>query len=282
MSENNPALLRDIAVDLVAETAQRITARRNELGDMRGYARIKSSAVDPVTIVDTAAEAYISDELERLRPDDGLIGEEGSERPSHSGVSWIVDPIDGTVNFLYGLPHYAVSIAAAVDGRPVAGAVINVASGVIYASAEGHGATATLADGTVTTLQSSPTREVETTLLATGFSYSGERRAQQIELVAKLMSQVRDMRRMGSAALDLCALAAGHVDLYYEHGIHPWDYAAGAIIAREAGAMVSHPALSVSGQEFRPVIAHAPGLEGVIGPVLADAGVDQPLPPLPH
>lgn len=281
MSETTPAELRDIAADLVARTAEMITRKRAELGDVRAYASSKSSSVDPVTVVDTAAEAYIADELERLRPQDGLIGEEGNERASTSGVSWIVDPIDGTVNFLYGLPHYAVSIAAAVDGRPAAGAVINVATGAVFAAAEGQGATVTFGGETVP-LRASAAAEVETTLLATGFSYSASRRAQQVELLGRLLPQVRDMRRMGSAALDLCALAAGHVDLYYEHGIHSWDYAAGAIIAREAGAVVSHPPLSVTGLEFRPVIGYAPGLAGVIEPVLAAAGVDRPLAGLPH
>ncbi len=281
MSENTPAHLRSLAAELVTRTAEKITAKRAELGDMRAFASTKSSAVDPVTVVDTAAEAFIADELERLRPGDGLVGEEGNERASTSGVSWIVDPIDGTVNFLYGLPHYAVSVAAVVDGRPVAGAVINVATGTLYDAAEREGATVTVGGETLP-LQASATSDVETTLLATGFSYSSHRRAQQIEILGRLMAQVRDVRRMGSAALDLCALAAGHVDLYYEHGIHSWDYAAGAIIAREAGAVVTHPPLSVTGHEFRPVIGYAPGLADVIGPVLDDAGATRPLPALPH
>ena len=281
MSENTPAVLRTIAVDLATRTAEKINARRAELGDLRAFVSTKSSVVDPVTVVDTAAEAFISDELERLRPADGLVGEEGNERASTSGVSWIVDPIDGTVNFLYGLPHYAVSVGAAVDGRAVAGAVVNGATGAVFSAAEGEGATVTLGGETVP-LRASATVDVETTLLATGFSYSASRRAQQVEILGRLMSRVRDVRRMGSAALDLCALAAGHVDLYYEHGIHSWDYAAGVIIAREAGAVVTHPPLSVTGQEFRPVVGYAPGLAGVIDPVLEAAGVHQPLPTLPH
>ncbi|WP_404825319.1 inositol monophosphatase family protein [Corynebacterium callunae] len=240
--------LRAIAAETATLAAARILEKRAELGDLWQYTNTKSSSVDPVTIVDTLAEDFIANRLQELRPEDGLIGEEGTGTSSISGVTWIVDPIDGTVNFLYGLPQYAVSIAAAIDGEVVAGAVINVETGVLYTAARGEGATKYLpANDEILSLSVNKIHDPSQALLATGFGYSATRREQQAQLLTKVLPQVRDIRRLGSAALDLCHLADGQVDLYYEHGLNCWDYAAGSLIAEEAGAITVAPGLSIPG-----------------------------------
>lgn len=231
-----PAQLRDFAAETVQAAAQLIRQRRGELIEVN----TKSSNVDPVTEVDTAAEEFIAQRIREARPQDGILGEEGADKASESGVRWIVDPIDGTVNFLYGIPEYAVSIGAAIDGELVAGAVINVARDRLYMAALGHGAEVRQGnDAHALRCRTNP--DPATCLVATGFSYLASRRVQQAQLLVELLPQVRDIRRMGAAALDLCRVAEGSVDIYYEHGINPWDFAAGAVIAREAGAEVSHP-----------------------------------------
>lgn len=272
-----PEVLREIAVETAELAAARIVDKRAELGDIRQFSTTKSSAVDPVTVVDTMAEDFIADRLETLRPGDGIIGEEGAARDSVSGVSWIVDPIDGTVNFLYGLPHYAVSVAAASNGEVVAGAVVNVATGVVYAAAKGHGATRRSAEGT-TVLRVNELDDVAQVLLATGFAYSGTRRQAQAEALGKVLPVVRDIRRMGSAALDLCALAEGSVDAYYEHGISCWDFAAGALVAAEAGAVVQAPSLSTPGVAGELTFAAAGGVYPALLELLEGAGIMAPLP----
>lgn len=271
------AVLRDIAVDVAVRAAGRISARRSELGDVRQFATTKSSAVDPVTVVDTMAEDFIADRLEALRPDDGIIGEEGAERASLSGVSWVVDPIDGTVNFLYGVPQYAVSIAAAVDGEVVSGAVVNVATGAVYSAAAGHGATVERG-GVGSPLRCNPVADPALALVATGFAYTSTRRQAQADLLGRVLPQVRDIRRMGAAALDLCQVAEGTVDAYYEHGIHCWDYAAGMIIAREAGAVVHAPGLSTPGVSGELTFAAAGALEPALSALLREAGALTALP----
>jgi myo-inositol-1(or 4)-monophosphatase len=201
---------------------------------------VKSSPVDVVTAVDRASEELIVGRLLAARPDDGILAEEGAARPGTSGVRWLVDPIDGTVNFLYGLPAYAVSIAAEVAGAVRAGAVLNVASGELFTATEGGGAQLTTPQsaGPVRLTGSSPT-SLDRTLVATGFGYRVEHRRAQGAVVARLLPQVRDIRRYGSSALDLCSAAAGRVDAYYELHLHPWDHAAGALVAAEAGLVVA-------------------------------------------
>ncbi len=238
--------LRDFAVSTATRAAELIAARRAELvaGDgIAAHTSTKSSDVDPVTEVDTATEEFIATTIRTQRPGDGIFGEEGSNVESTSGVTWIVDPIDGTVNFLYGVPDFAVSIGAEYQGRLVAGAVVNVARWRTYAAAAGQGATVTGPDGKVHPLQCAHTKNPALALVATGFGYDAQRRAAQAELLTKLLPQVRDIRRIGAAALDLCRVAEGTVDAYFEHGINAWDFAAGAVIAREAGAVVHHPGL---------------------------------------
>ena len=232
-----PADLLQLAVAVAREAAELVARGRATAGEQ---VDVKSSPVDVVTAVDTASERLIVGRLTAARPEDGVLGEEGASREGTSGVRWVVDPIDGTVNFLYGVPAYAVSIGAEVDGVVRAGAVLNVATGELFTATSGGGA-----------FLSSPTRpepvrltgsspvSLEQTLVATGFGYRAEQRRAQGAVVARLLPQVRDIRRFGSAALDLCAAAAGRVDAYYELELNPWDHAAGALIAAEAGLVVT-------------------------------------------
>ena len=200
---------------------------------------LKSSPVDMVTAVDKACEELIVGRLLGARPDDGLLGEEGGARAGTSGVRWLVDPIDGTTNFVYGLPAYAVSIAAEVDGAVQAGVVLNAATGELWSATAGGGAVLSVPGREPVPLTGSRPASLEQTLVATGFGYRTEQRRAQGAVVAGLLPLVRDIRRHGSAALDLCTVAAGRVDAYYERHLNPWDYAAGALIAAEAGAVVT-------------------------------------------
>ncbi len=222
----------------------------------------KSSPTDVVTALDRASEELVGRRLREARPGDGLLGEEGADDVGTSGVRWIVDPLDGTVNFLYSLPNWAVSIAAEIDGTVVAGVVHAPAMGVTYTAALGEGSArngAALTGSTVTDLSHA--------LVATGFGYTVERRASQVTVLTRVLPRVRDIRRMGAASLDLGAAAAGLVDAYYERGLHPWDHAAGGLIATEAG-------LRVGGLHGRPVsndltIAAPPALFDALHDLLA-------------
>lgn len=256
---DNVRELQLVAERVALDAATKIREKRAELGDIAKFTQTKSSPVDPVTIVDTYAEECIVSALQELRPQDGVIGEEGTETASTSGVTWIIDPIDGTVNFLYSIPQFAVSIGAAVNGEVVAGAVINVTTGDLYSAAKGQGAQLRQADN-VTRLHCTNVSELSLALVATGFGYAAARRARQGEIVAKLLPQVRDIRRMGSAALDLCAVASGQVDAHWEHGLNAWDYAAGSLIASEAGAEIHIPPLSSSGANGELTLVAAPGI----------------------
>jgi myo-inositol-1(or 4)-monophosphatase len=191
----------------------------------------KSSMTDMVTAADRASERLIVEGIRAERPDDAILGEEGTADRGTSGVRWIIDPLDGTTNFLYGVPAFAVSIAAEVDGRVDAAAVIDVSRDECFTAARGHGARL----GT-SPLACSGATDLATALVATGFGYDPLRRAEQGAVVAALLPVVRDIRRFGAAALDLCWVAAGRVDAYYERGIQTWDRAAGALVATEAGA----------------------------------------------
>jgi myo-inositol-1(or 4)-monophosphatase len=233
----DPAALLALAVDTALDAGRLVAEGRSSAGQQ---VDVKSSAVDVVTAVDTASERLIVGRLLAARPDDGVLGEEGASREGSSGVRWIVDPIDGTVNFLYGLPAYAVSIAAEVDGVVRAGVVLNVATGELFTATTGGGAwLSTPARPEPVRLTGSRPASLEQTLVATGFGYQQEQRRAQGGVVAALLPQIRDIRRMGSAALDLCSAAAGRIDAYYELHLNPWDHAAGALVAAEAGLVVT-------------------------------------------
>jgi myo-inositol-1(or 4)-monophosphatase len=223
-------LARDVAVDTAAMIAER---RRDGVS----VSDTKSSPIDIVTDVDKAAEERIYRALLGARPDDGFVGEEGRSAEPASGVTWVVDPIDGTVNFLYGVPAYAVSIAAMVEDRSVAGVVVNVATGEVFEATLGGGA---FCDGRPLAVRETP--PMAERLVMTGFNYVTAVRRGQALAAGRLLPAVRDIRRSGSAALDLCALGAGRADAYVEEGLHLWDRAAGGLVATEAGAVVEvHP-----------------------------------------
>jgi myo-inositol-1(or 4)-monophosphatase len=252
---------------LAAEAAEFVRRRRAEVfgaaaagvsGAGSGAVRSKTTPTDPVTVVDTETEGLLRDRLARLRPGDPILGEEGGgPADARSGaVTWVLDPIDGTVNFVYGIPAYAVSVGAQIDGVSVAGAVADVVAGRVYSAATGLGAHVTDEDGT-RSLRCADVDDLSMALLGTGFGYSRRRRAGQAALLAHILPAVRDVRRIGSAALDLCMVAAGRLDAFYEHGLQVWDRAAGALIAAEAGARVLVPEPN-SGEGL--VVAAAPGI----------------------
>ncbi len=231
-----PVKLRELAVTIGVRAAGLARFRREEGVDI---AYSKSAIADIVTNADRETERLIRDMLAKARPEDGIVGEEFEPSPSRSGINWVVDPIDGTVNYLYGLAPSAVSIAA-VRGDPrgddwsvLAGAVVSLADRQIYSAALGQGA---FLDGQ--RLAAATTTDLPITLVGTGFSYVSETRVRQAGVLVKLLAEVRDIRRMGCASLELCAVAAGKLDLYYERGLKPWDYCAATLVAREAGATV--------------------------------------------
>jgi len=194
----------------------------------------KSSATDMVSEVDFAAERHVLDELRRVRPDDAVLAEESGTRAGSSGVRWIIDPLDGTTNYLYGYPAYAVSIGIEIDGRRVLGVVHDSALGEVYAGIVGRGATRdchAIHPGRASALAHA--------LVATGFQPHPHLRARQASALGTVLPAVRDLRRGGSAALDLCAVACGRVDAFYEIGLGAWDYAGGAAVAEAAGAQVA-------------------------------------------
>ena len=212
------------AAEMLADSVDRVDLRIER----------KSSATDLVTEIDHAAESLIIQRLLRARPDDGILGEEGGGRPSRSGVRWVIDPIDGTTNFVYRLPGYAVSIAAEYNGTTVAGVVAVPGLGERYEASLGGGARRNGVPITV-----SGATELSSALVATGFSYQASRRGRQGQIVAALLPSIRDIRRMGAASVDLCAVACGRVDAYFEAELQAWDHGAGGLIACEAGAVVS-------------------------------------------
>ncbi|WP_430869093.1 inositol monophosphatase family protein [Demequina aurantiaca] len=229
------AELLDIARRIAREAGEQVIKSRVDAK----ISATKSSAVDIVTQNDLAAERHLRERIAQLRPDDGILGEEEDDVIGTSGVTWVLDPIDGTVNYLYGLPHYGVSVAAVAGTptpalwKPIAGAVYD-GSGVMWSAGAGMGATRDDAP-----LVRTVGPDLAGTLLATGFQYVPERRVRQGEIVTRMLAEVRDIRRMGAASIDLCLVAAGQLDAYYEHGLHAWDFAAGALIATEAGLRVS-------------------------------------------
>jgi myo-inositol-1(or 4)-monophosphatase len=229
--------LVDVARTIALESGAMIRTGRPDDVEV---AATKSSAQDVVTAMDLAVEAHLRERLAELRPDDAILGEEGGSSDGTSGVTWVVDPIDGTVNYLYGLPSYSVSVAAVVG--PPDPAAWTVVAACVHAPADGRTFVAALGRGA--TLDGAPIRVRTATslldsLVGTGFGYRVERRVAQARVVAEVIPLVRDIRRIGSAALDLCTVASGGLDLYYERGLSPWDLAAGQLVATEAGALVT-------------------------------------------
>ncbi|MFD3508528.1 inositol monophosphatase family protein [Nocardia sp. NPDC058666] len=277
--------LRRLAVELAETAAAHVRARRPQVfadgGPVDGAVSTKGHVTDPVTIVDTESEQLIRGLLAQRRPADAILGEEGGGDVGATApgtVTWVVDPIDGTVNFLYGLPGYAVSVAAVIDGRSVAGAVVDVAGAVTYSAALGAGSHAVRPDGTRTTLHCTREDSLAVALVATGFAYGSDRRARQAQLLTEILPQVRDIRRLGAAAMDLCHVAAGRLDAYYEHGLNAWDWAAGALIAAEAGAIVHVPPVTVGGAAGELTVVAAPGVAKDLNDLLDRVGATVALP----
>ena len=268
--KNEPAQLRSVAETLAGEASAFVRRRRGEVfgpdARTQGNAavRSKTTPTDPVTVVDTETERLLRDRLAQLRSGDPVLGEEigGPTDPTDNvagTVTWVLDPIDGTVNFVYGIPGYAVSVAAQVDGVSVAGAVADIMGGQLYSAAAGLGAHLVDQQGTHP-LGCTAVDDLSMALVGTGFAYSRRRRTVQAALVANILPMVRDVRRIGSAAMDLCMVAAGRLDAYYEHGLHVWDCAAGALIAAEAGARVVLPEPGHPDSTGALVVAAAPGI----------------------
>ena len=277
-----------IAVGAALEAGQLLASKEGRVE----VAATKSSPTDVVTEMDGRAEELIRARILVARPDDAILGEEGGqvEGAADAPARWVVDPLDGTVNYLYGLHDWAVSIAAEVDHQIVAGAVYVPMRGELFTAVRGEGAwlESTRGPGTAvaagesaipdSTFERIPLRcrpgvPLDQALIATGFGYRAQRRTVQGEVVAALLPRIRDIRRNGVASADLCAVAAGRVDGYYERGLNYWDYAAGALIAAEAGAVVGDskdgpPSPSMT-------VAAGPGLFGPLRDALAELDAER-------
>jgi len=257
--------LEILAVSAAAAAGRFIVAERPR---GLGVLDTKTSINDIVTEMDQQSEALLRAHLLSARPEDAILGEEDGASEGTSGITWVIDPIDGTVNYLYEIPAYCVSVAAVIGDagtpgqwRPVAGAICNPLREEIFHARLGGGAYVLAAEHdrsiTVNTVD-----VLLQSLVATGFGYRPEVRARQGEVLSAILPQIRDIRRAGSAALDLCAVACGTVDAYYESGLNPWDLAAGWVIATEAGALVS--GLNDMAPGEAGVVAAGPGVHGAL------------------
>jgi myo-inositol-1(or 4)-monophosphatase len=257
--------LLGLAVDLACAAGQ---LQEQRLWQAR-QVETKSSASDLVTDVDRACERLIVGRLRESRPDDSVVAEEGTLWEAKTGVRWVIDPLDGTTNYVYGYPAFAVSIAVEIDGRARIGVVFDSSSGHCYRAVEGWGAFC----------DEQPIRarhlgDLPHAVLGTGFSYDPEQRERQGRVLTAMLSRVSDIRRSGSASLDLCHVAAGHLDGFFELDLALWDYAAGAVIAREAGAEVAFPE-SAHGLGPAVVVANGSLMAPLLG-LLAEAGALAP------
>jgi myo-inositol-1(or 4)-monophosphatase len=244
MAADQVAELVTIAEEVAREAGRMVHEGRPDRVEV---AATKSSAVDVVTAMDLASEELLRRRLGERRPRDGILGEEQGFVPGTSGVTWVVDPIDGTVNYLYGIPSYAVSVAAVVgpvgdDGRAPDPATWTVLAACVHVPADGR--TFTAGRGQGARLDGRPLsigepKPLSGCLVGTGFGYLATRRRSQARVLVELLPQVRDIRRNGSAAIELCTLAYGGIDLFYERGLAPWDLAAAGLVAQEAGALVT-------------------------------------------
>lgn len=257
----DPRHLLALAVRIAAEGAALAQSTR---ASAITQTRTKSTDTDVVTAADHAVERYVIDALRAVRPGDAVLSEESGAHDGSAGstVRWILDPIDGTVNYLYGVPHYGVSLAAEVAGVVVAAVVHNAATGAAWTAVRGGGA---YRDGRP--VACSGVTELGQSLVATGFGYDAGRRAHQARVLAGLIERIRDIRRFGAAAFDLCLTAEGAVDAFYEKGLNAWDLAAGGLIAAEAGLLVTGLDGGPPGYGF--VIAAPPGIHEPLRAALA-------------
>ena len=261
----DPADLLALAVDLARRAGALALSMHQGL---RGH-DTKSSPTDVVTAADRASEQLLVEGIRSARPGDGILGEEGAADDGTTGVRWVVDPVDGTVNYLYGLPQWAVSIGVEVDGATEVGVVFDPAKDELWTAVRGRGAELNGAP-----LRCTAATDLSQALVATGFGYDARRRAAQAALLPTVLPAVRDLRRVGAGALDLCAVAAGRVDAYYEQGLSPWDMSAGLLVATEAGARVG--GLDGAPPSFAMVLAAAPGVYDALHDLLLslDAAAD--------
>jgi myo-inositol-1(or 4)-monophosphatase len=258
--------LAQIAMELARAAGEVLRRRPADLG-----VEAKSTPTDAVTVMDKAAERVILDGLHDARPHDRVVSEESGDSEAAADVTWFVDPLDGTVNYLYDLAPYAVSIGVSIDGVPAAGVVYDVPRDELFVATAGAGATCN-GEPLRCTQQDDPAFA----LLGTGFAYDARFRARQADVVARMLPQVRDVRRAGSAAVDLCSVAAGRLDAFYEAGMHPWDWSAGALVAREAGARVE--GLQGRGPGRHVTLAANPRLFGALHDLLLAAGAGDLVP----
>ncbi len=263
----DPGALLDVALRIAREAGALLAEGRAHVGHHVAVAATKSSPTDVVTAMDRASEALIVKRLDELRPGDGLLAEEGSARASDTGIEWVVDPLDGTVNYLYGVPFWSVSIAARLTADPADQALVAVVHapvlGMTWIGSRGQGSSR---DGNP--MRGSSASTLEQALVGTGFGYDAGRRARQAEVVSRVLPQVRDIRRFGSAAVDLCLAAEGIIDAYFEQGLKPWDRAAGTLIAREAGLTVAGLDGAPPGEQL--TIAATPALFTPLHDLLAE------------
>ena len=258
----DPADLLDLARGLATRASDHLTVAVQQA---HHESSTKTSATDLVTQTDRAVEQLIVEGLRQARPHDGIDGEEGARTEGSSGVHWFVDPIDGTTNFWYGLPGFNVSIAAAVDDTVVAGVVVDVLHREVFTATAGGGAHV---NGRA--IHCTDRDDLALALVTTGFSYEAERRRRQAEVLTRVLPRIRDIRRLGAAASDLCQVACGRVDAFWEKGLSTWDYAAGALIAREAGARVGD--LSGGAPSSAMTVAAAPPIFDALVALLTESG----------
>jgi myo-inositol-1(or 4)-monophosphatase len=254
--------LERLAVEVCLEAGRLIVDERPA---NLGVSKTKSTATDVVTVMDQRAQDLLRTRLHEARPQDGFLGEEEGGATSRSEITWVVDPIDGTVNYLYGIPAYAVSVAAVVGNpttpgawRPVAGAVVNPVTGELFHARQGAGAWLRVGSAPTARLEIGDPPQLGHALVGTGFGYDTVRRHWQATLLLGVLPQIRDIRRIGSAALDLCAVAAGGLDAYFERGLNPWDMAAAWLVLTEAGGVFT--GLGSEPPNDQMVVAAAPTL----------------------
>jgi len=252
--------LRDLAERLARDAGALLLDRLPLLRTLES----KSTPTDVVSEVDRAAEALIVSALRAERPDDAILGEEGTYDTGTSGLRWVVDPLDGTVNYIYRAAAFTVSIGVEDEQGALAGAVYDPQRDELFAASRGGGATRNDEP-----LQVNAVTDLAQALVATGFSYASADRAWQADVLRQVLPTVRDVRRLGSAALDMCSVAAGRVDAYYELGPAPWDRAAGGLVAAEAGAVV-HIGTAPDGRDL--TVVSAPGIARDLLTLLTDAG----------
>lgn len=250
VSEDELQDLSRLAVSLANQAAELLM---KNLGSSHQSVSTKSSPTDMVSAVDRASERLIAQAIRSARPRDAILGEEGTNQPGVSGVRWVIDPLDGTTNYLYSFPGFSVSIAVILGDRSEIGVVVDPSRDETFIARRGQGSTCNGNPIRVNTRS-----DLGEALVATGFGYDPARREEQGIVLSHLLPAVRDIRRVGSCAIDLCWVACGRLDAYFERGPQPWDHAAGLLIAEEAGARTAWTEVGAPGGDL--IMAGSPGL----------------------